>query len=105
MITDIILAGGILPMGIMTILLIALFLAFWKARRCVKYIGFAALAAAVLLSLLDWIPAIGAIIEANGEVASTVIWAGLRHCLVLLAYGLIIYLVSLVLRLILKLRK
>jgi len=88
--------GGILGMAILTIILLALLLAAWKAPAWIKEIGIIALVGGVIWTLMG-IWQMAGIIEAS-DVPSTVIWGGLRVTVISLFYGLFIYLVSLIIR-------
>ena len=94
-------AGGYGPMSIITLLLIALFFAAWKAPAWVKEIGLAALAFGFLFTIIGFIQASGDI-QLAGDIAPAVIWGGVKVGLLPIAYGLIVYIVSLVIRVIKK---
>lgn len=104
--------GGAAFMSVLTILLIAVFFAAWKAPRWVKEIGIAALAVGVLSFLLgmsnvlDALAQIGRQTEqVNGVfdlISPGVLYGGLKVGLIPVIYGVIIYIVSLVVIIILK---
>ncbi len=94
-------AGGYGPMSIITLLLIALFFAAWKAPAWVKEIGLAALAFGFLFTIIGFIQA-SEVIQLAGDIAPAVIWGGVKVGLLPIAYGLIVYIVSLVIRVIKK---
>lgn len=94
-------AGGYGPMSIITLLLIALFFAAWKAPAWVKEIGLAALAFGFLFTITGFIQA-SEVIQLAGDIAPAVIWGGVKVGLLPIAYGLIVYIVSLVIRVIKK---
>ena len=92
--------GGWAFMTVLTVLLAAIFFAAWKAPRWVKEIGSFALAFGffgTILGLLQMFDVLSA-----GPVPQEVICAGLKVNLITLIYGIIIYLVSLVVRVIQK---
>ena len=93
--------GGLPGMIVISILLIALFLAAWKAPRWVKEIGIAALVVSVFWTLCGLYQMFGAI-QTFGDVPFPVVCGGLRVALVSTFYGLVVYFISLVLRIIQK---
>ena len=88
-------------MSIITLLLIALFFAAWKAPAWVKQVGLLALAFGFLWTIIGFIQA-GQIIQELGDVDGNVIWGGVKVALLPAAYGLIVYIVSLIIRIIKK---
>jgi hypothetical protein len=94
--------GGVIGMSILTILLVGLLFAAWKAPAWVKEIGAAALAVSILDIAVSWYNAAHAVEICQGNISPALLWGGLKCCVVTLCYGLIIYLVSLVIRLIRK---
>lgn len=72
-----------------------------KAPAWVKEIG-AALAVSILDIAVSWYNAAHAVEICQGNISPALLWGGLKCCVVTLCYGLIIYLVSLVIRLIRK---
>lgn len=99
---DMFVNGGIISMSIITLLLILMLFAVWKAPRWIKEIGLASPVLSVIMVLAHWCQAASAVIKCNGAIHPNVIWAGIRYSGILIAYGLIVYLVSLILRIILK---
>ena len=93
--------GGAGGMIIITLFLIALLIAAWKAPRWVKEIGIGALVFAIFWNLIGIYQACGAI-QMAGDVAPGVICGGLRAAMISLLYGLIVYFISLVIRVIQK---
>ena len=92
--------GGAGYMSIMTIILLALLLAAWKAPAWVKEIGIMGLVVGVFGALLGFY--IGAKFMESRDVAQSVIWGGMKVIVIPLFYGLIIYFVSLIIRIIQK---
>ena len=94
--------GGYLPMSVVTLLLVALVFAAWKAPRRVKEIGLLTLALGFL-----WM-AIGLIIHSNlmqdeDDISSpNLVWRGLKCWLIPFAYSIIVYIISLIIGLIKK---
>ena len=93
--------GGVPGMIVLTLLLIALFLAAWKAPGWVREIGLGALVVSVFWTLLGLFQMFGAI-QMMGDVSFPVICGGLRMAMISTFYGLIIYFISLLIRIIQK---
>jgi len=94
--------GGILPIVILTILLVLLFLAAWKAPNWVKEIGLAALTLSILCQVGLWIRSIDQIIQCDGSISPVLLWHMALCTLIDVFYGIVIYLISLVLRIVNK---
>lgn len=88
-------------MSILTLLLIALFFAAWKAPRWVKEIGLIALVFGFLGTILGLLQ-MSDVLAGNSDIASNIIWGGFKVTLITSIYGIIIYIVSLILRIIQK---
>ena len=86
-------------MSLITVFLIALFLAAWKAPRWVREIGIAALVVSIFWTLMGLFQILGTI-EVIGNISFPVISGGLRVTLISTFYGLIVYFISLVIRII-----
>ncbi len=95
------LSGGPVGMIIITLLFIALFFAAWKAPAWVKEIGIAALVVGIFWTLYGFFQ-MADYLAGNDDVASTVIAGGIKVGLIPILYGLIVYFVSLILRVIHK---
>jgi hypothetical protein len=93
--------GGIWGMSLITLFLIALFLAAWKAPRWVREIGIGALVVSVFWTLCGLFQIFGTI-EVIGDIAFPVICGGLRVAMISTFYGLIVYFISLIIRVIQK---
>ena len=93
--------GGILDMTVLTIILLALLLAAWKAPAWVKEIGLIALVVGVLSTLLGFFQAADDI-AAAGDIETGILWLGMKAAFISTMYGLVIYLVSLIIRIIQK---
>ena len=100
-IPDYFVMGGLGGMIIITVLLICLLLAAWKAPRWVKEIGIGALVFSIFWTLLGLAQAFDTI-QTVGDVPQAVLAGGLKVCLISVLYGLIVYFLSLVLRIIQK---
>ena len=88
-------------MTIITLMLIAMFFAAWKAPAWIKEIGLLALAFGFLATFIGFIQAAD-FIRSQGDLSQNVIWGGVKVGLIPTAYGIIVYIVSLVLRIIKK---
>ena len=92
------------PYGIcvVTLLLIALFFAAWKAPAWVKEIGLVALATGWLWTVCGFMAMGNAIVECAPDVDSYIIWGAVPCGLIPAAYGTIVYIISLIIRIIRK---
>ena len=93
--------GGVGYMTIFTLLLAALFFAAWKAPRWVKEIGIGALVYAIFGTLLGLAQVFDAI-QQFPDVGFGVMCGGLKVTLISTFYGLIVYFISLIIRVIQK---
>ena len=93
--------GGVPGMIVLTLFLIALLLAAWKAPGWVREIGLGALVTSVFWTLLGLYQMFGAI-QMMGDIRFPVICGGLRIAMISTFYGLIIYFISLLIRIIQK---
>lgn len=93
--------GGPFGMAILTIELILLILAAWKAPAWVKEIGLIALASSLIFTFLGSYQ-ICEVLHKTGDLPMNVIAAGLKVVQIPLIYGVGIYLLSLIFRLIQK---
>lgn len=91
--------GGMTGMILITLLLIALFVAAWKAPRWVKEIGIGALVLSVFLTLMGLFQIFG-VTELFADISFPVISGGLKVAMIPLFYGLIVYFISLVIRIV-----
>lgn len=89
--------GGMTGMILISLMLIALFLAAWKAPRWVREIGIAALVLSVFLTLMGLFQIFG-VTEMFGDISFAVISGGLKVAMIPLFYGLIVYFISLIIR-------
>ena len=88
-------------MSVMTLELIALLLAAWKAPGWVKEIGLLALITGILGTLAGLFDA-AATIHAAGDISTGLLWGGIRVALITALYGMVVYIVSLVIRIVQK---
>ena len=100
-ISQLFMEGGALGMTIITIFLIALLVAAWKAPRWVKEIGIGALVVGIFWTLHGLLQMLG-VLQLFGDTPISVIYGGLKVTLISTAYGLIVYFISLVIRVIQK---
>ena len=105
--------GGPLFMTILTVLLVAIFFAAWKAPRWIKEIGSFALVfgfLTLLIGLYQMFEALQQVATDIGEgitgvfdlISPNVFFGGLKIALIPVFYGIIIYLISLVVSVIKK---
>ena len=100
-ITHLFVEGGLVGMIAITVLLIALFLAAWKAPKWVKEIGIAAMVVGIFWSIRGLTQMLETL-QMIGDVSPAVIIGGLKVTLISTLYGLIIYFISLIIRVIQK---
>ena len=87
-------------MSVVTVLLVALLIAAWKAPRWVKEIGLIALAFGTLWIANGTIEAGNTMQDESIIVSPNLVWSGLRDWLIPVAYSIIVYIISLVIRII-----
>lgn len=95
---NLIIEGGIIPMAILTICLAALIIARFKAHSFVKYIGLGSLAISILLAMCAFISASNVITNLETNSAPAIVWNSIHTACLDIAYGIVIYLVSLIFR-------
>lgn len=98
---DLFYQGGTLFMSLLTILLIALIISAFKFPEWINEIGLLALAIGALGQIIGLYGAFKGI-EEMGEVSQQMMAGGLKVSSITTIYGLIIYIISLVLRIINK---
>lgn len=94
-------SGGPVGMIVITLLFIGLFFAAWKAPAWVKEIGIAALVVGVFWTILGQLQ-IADFMSGHDDVANSIVAGGIKVSLIPVLYGLIVYFVSLILRVIQK---
>ena len=94
-------SGGPVGMIIITLLFIGLFFAAWKAPRWVKEIGVAALVVGLFWTILGWFQIVD-FLSGHDDLASNILAGGIKVSLIPVLYGLMVYFVSLVIRVIQK---
>ena len=93
--------GGLGWMIGISLFLIALLLAAWKAPRWVREIGIGALIFALYGTLLGILQVLDAM-QMFGDISTAVLCGGLKVTLIPTFYGLIVYFISLIIRVIQK---
>ena len=93
--------GGLWGMTLLTLELIGLLLAAWKAPAWVREIGLLTLVSGVVCTLLGISQVLG-FVRVAGDVAFPVLAGGLRVACIPVIYGMLIYLLSLVIRMVQK---
>ncbi|MGI5847730.1 MAG: hypothetical protein ACOX5T_06875 [Candidatus Cryptobacteroides sp.] len=93
--------GGPFWMALMTLLLVAIFAAAWKAPNWIKEIGLSAFCVGILGTLFGLTQMTG-FLQGNADIAAGIIWGGFKVTLIPAIYGSLLLLVSLVVRLIQK---
>ena len=90
--------GGYFPMSVVTLLLVALVFAAWKAPGKVKEIGLLTLAFGFLWTVFGLIKHAGGMQENDviAMISPNIVWYGMKCWLIPVAYGIIVYIVSLV---------
>ena len=94
-------SGGYIFMSIITLMLVGMFFAAWKAPNWIKEIGLFALAFGFFGTIAGFMQA-AEFIQMSADISPNVIWGGVKVGLIPTAYGIIVYLVSLILRVIKK---
>ena len=93
--------GGAAGMSVITLLFAFMLFAAWKFPAWVKEIGIAALVVSILWTLTGMYQAFGALLRAP-DISPIVIFGGLRVALISTIYGMVVYFISLVIRVIQK---
>lgn len=89
-------------MGTLTVLLVGIFFAAWKAPRWVKEIGAFALAFGFFSLILGLRQMFDFLQSVDCDVNPNIVCGGLKVAMIPVLYGIIVYLVSLVVRVIQK---
>ena len=98
---DLFYQGGTLFMTILTIILLGLIVSFWKFPKWIKEIGLLALSIGILGQIIGLYGAFKGI-EQMGGVSQEIMAGGLKVSSISTIYGLLIYILSIILRLINK---
>ncbi len=94
-------AGGTLSMSVLSVELIILILAAWKFPSRVKEVGLIALMTGLVSVMTGMYQGFGAI-ELAGDISTVVFISGMKVALIPIIYGSLIYLLSLIIRVIQK---
>lgn len=94
--------GGMTYMIILSLLLIAMLLAAWKAPRWVKETGIGALVVSLFFTGMGVFQIFGLWEQFGPEITPGLVAGGLRIAMIPSFYGLIIYFISLIIRIIQK---
>ena len=100
-ITHLFVEGGLGGMILITLLLIALFIAAWKAPKWVKEIGIGALVLSIFWTLQGLYQMFDTL-QLFGDISFSVICGGLKVTMISTFYGLIVYFISLIILVIQK---
>tara|TARA_E500000331_G_C17039215_1_gene618750 strand:- start:65 stop:376 length:312 start_codon:yes stop_codon:yes gene_type:complete len=101
---DLFLQVGVLTMSLLTFLLISVVIAFSKKHELVKSLGILAFIIGLLSAILGLYSAFK-VIEQVGNVAPSILAGGIKTAFASLIYGLIIFVISLVLDIVTKLKR
>lgn len=93
--------GGLGGMIVITLLLIALLVAAWKAPKWVKEIGLGAAVAGIFFTLVG-LTQMFDVIQRFGDVSFSIVCGGLKVAMHTTVYGLCVYFLSLIIRVIQK---
>lgn len=97
--TRIMVEGGLPGMSFITIIFVVMLFAAWKAPNWVKELGLAALVAGIFWLMYGLYQAFEAVSLA-GDISLTVVCGGLKVASLAPQYGMAVYLVSLIIRII-----
>ena len=95
------LEGGLWGMTLLTLELIGLLLAAWKAPAWVQEIGLLALISGIVYTLLGFSQAMG-VVQKVGDISPSLLAGGFRVGCIPIIYGMLIYALSLVIRMVQK---
>lgn len=93
--------GGPLGMSILTVILVLMLLAAWKAPAWVKEIGIAALVFGIFYQVAGILQMLG-FLQESPETGPGIIYGGLKVSFIPTLYGMAIYFVSLIFRIVQK---
>ena len=100
---DLFLQGGVLTMSLLTFLLICVVIAFSKKQKIVKALGLLAFIVGLLSAVIGLYSAFS-VIEQVGNVSPSIVVGGIKVAFTSLIYGLTIFVISLVLDVIVKIK-
>lgn len=93
--------GGSMQMSVLTVELVCMLLAAWKAPAWVKEIGLLALVTGVFFQILSMFHGF-AVIQQAGDVSMALFCGALRLSFITVLYGMLIYALSLLIRMVQK---
>ena len=93
---DLFFQGGVITMSLLTLLLVSVVITSFKKNELTKSLGLLAFIVGLLSAILGLYSAFS-VIEQVGNVAPTILSGGIKIALINLIYGLIIYVISIVL--------
>ena len=96
--------GSVGWMTLITLALVGVLIAMWKAPNWVRELGLLGLALGILSWMVGFCQAFVAIMEA-GDVSMSVVCGGIKVALITPMYGILVYLVSVVIRMVQSPRK
>ncbi|WP_290539646.1 hypothetical protein [Alistipes sp.] len=98
---DLFLEGGTWGMSILTVELICMLFAAWKAPAWVREIGLLALLTGIFYQILGVFQILG-VIQLAGDISPAVLAGGFKVSFISVMYGMLIYAASLVIRMLQK---
>ena len=102
---DLFFEGGPLFMGLLTLQLAGLLYAAFQHNKAIKLFGSLALATGFLGQLIGLFHLYEGVVAMGGEISQAILAGGLRVSSICSIYGLLIYSISLIIRLILSFKK
>ncbi len=103
--SDFFVEGGCVGMSIITLLLAAVFYAAWKFPAIVKDLGLVALVVGILASLVGAVQMASALQSSGAEIPSSVLAGGIKVTVIPAIYGVIVYLIAILICIVEKLRR
>lgn len=101
---DLFLEGGLLFMSLLTLLFIGVIYTAVKGEKSLKLFGLLALTIGILGQLIGIFQMYEGIVSMGGEISQAMLAGGLRVSSITTNYGLLIYSISLIIRLVFSLR-
>jgi biopolymer transport protein ExbB/TolQ len=101
---DLFLEGGLLFMSLLTLLFIGVIYTAVKGEKSLKLFGLLALTIGILGQLIGIFQMYEGIVSMGGEISQAMLVGGLRVSSITTIYGLLIYSISLIIRLVFSLR-
>ena len=93
---------GLFNVLVLSLILVTLFFVAWKYPSKTKYIGSLGLCVSVFLVLVKSADILYSLIKVNGNIHPNLVCAALRSFCIMIAYGILIYAISLLIRLFTK---